>query len=96
MGQAGTDTAGMSPLDELALRHFHKQDLVLNDAVYQPLETPLMQIARERGGITVIDGTRMLLHQAVAQVRIFTGEEDVPIEVMDAALQAEIQVRQSK
>ena len=36
---------------------------VVNDAVYVPLETPLLAAARARGN-TVVDGLGMLLHQA--------------------------------
>lgn len=38
-------------------------DALVNDIVYQPLETPLLAAARARGLVTV-DGLGMLLHQA--------------------------------
>ena len=50
------------------------------DAVYMPIETALVRAARQRGDLKVIDGTRMLLEQAAEQVRIFTKEDDVPVE----------------
>lgn len=46
-------------LDLTALPH----DAVVNDIVYVPLETPLLQAAAARGNQTV-DGLGMLLHQA--------------------------------
>jgi shikimate dehydrogenase len=45
------------PLDDLP------RDALVNDAVYIPLETPLLAVARRRGNKTV-DGLGMLLHQA--------------------------------
>jgi shikimate dehydrogenase len=45
------------PLDRLPL------DALVNDAVYIPLETPLLAAARRRGN-KVVDGLGMLLHQA--------------------------------
>ncbi len=39
-------------------------DAVVNDIVYTPLETQLLQAARRRG-LTAVDGLGMLLHQAV-------------------------------
>jgi shikimate dehydrogenase len=45
------------PLDRLP------PDALVNDAVYVPLETPLLAAARRRSNI-VIDGLGMLLHQA--------------------------------
>ena len=45
------------PLDRLP------RDALVNDAVYIPLETPLLTAARRRGN-KVVDGLGMLLHQA--------------------------------
>lgn len=45
------------PLDRLP------RDALVNDAVYIPLETPLLAAARRRGN-NVVDGLGMLLHQA--------------------------------
>jgi len=56
----------------------------LLDAVYDPVDTPIARAWREAGGATV-DGTRMLLHQAAEQVRLFTGGP-APIAEMRNAL----------
>ena len=48
------------------------------------METPL-EAAALKAGATVISGSRMLLHQAVEQFRLFTGEEP-PVRVMERAL----------
>lgn len=45
---------------------------VLLDAIYNPWPTPLAAAVSAVGG-TVISGLQMLLHQAFAQVEIFTG-----------------------
>lgn len=57
---------------------------VLLDAVYDPVDTPLLGAWVAAGGMAV-DGTRMLLHQAAEQVRLFTGRA-APLAAMDRAL----------
>ena len=42
------------------------------DIVYQPLETKLLQEAKQRGCATV-SGLEMLMRQAAAQLEIWTG-----------------------
>ena len=56
---------------------------LLLDVVYQPARTPLAA-TWERAGGTVVGGFVMLLHQAVEQVRLFTGRTP-SVEVMRAA-----------
>ncbi len=59
------------------------------DVVYAPWPTALALAVRERGG-TVVGGYPMLLHQAVRQVTLMTGREEVPVEAMRAAGEAEL------
>jgi shikimate dehydrogenase len=63
-----TPDAGSTPLAAQALR---KGALVF-DTVYRPLETRLLREARERG-CRLQDGLDMLVHQAVEQIRIWSG-----------------------
>ena len=56
----------------------------LLDAIYDPWPTPLAAAVEAAGG-EVINGLQMLLHQAFAQVRQFTGMP-APEEAMRAAL----------
>ncbi|MFP5348065.1 MAG: shikimate dehydrogenase [Actinomycetes bacterium] len=58
---------------------------LLLDVVYDPWPTRLAQAWTARGG-EVVDGAEMLLHQAVAQVRLMTGQEP-PEDAMRAALE---------
>jgi len=50
------------------------------DLVYNPLETPLIKMARDKG-IPVITGVEMFVHQGARQFEIWTGkpapEEDM-------------------
>jgi shikimate dehydrogenase len=55
----------------------------LLDVVYHPWPTALAGAA-ERAGVTVTGGLAMLLHQAVGQVVLMTGEQ-APVEAMRAA-----------
>jgi len=61
----------------------------LFDVVYAPWPTRAAEAVAGRGGRTV-GGFPMLLHQAVAQVRLMTGVADVPVEAMRAAGEAEL------
>ncbi len=60
------------------------EELVVMDAVYQPLETRLLQEAQAVGAQT-IDGAWMLLFQGVAAFERWTGHE-APVTEMNAAL----------
>ena len=56
------------------------------DTVYRPLETRLLREANEVGCRTH-DGLDMLVHQAVEQIRLWTGAPD-PTVLRNAALRA--------
>ena len=68
---------GMKPLDDQSIIRdvsaFHP-DLVVADAVYNPVETKLLREAAAAGCRTV-DGRGMLLWQGAAAFRLFTGQE---------------------
>jgi shikimate dehydrogenase len=66
------------PLSLLSERH------VVMDVVYKPIETELVQFARQRGCRT-IHGGRMLLHQAARQFELYTGRS-APLQAMNRAL----------
>ncbi|GAA4121117.1 shikimate dehydrogenase [Knoellia locipacati] len=55
----------------------------LMDVVYADWPTPLARAARDRGAV-VVSGLDMLVHQAAAQVELFTGQRP-PLDVMFAA-----------
>ncbi len=67
------------PLDGL------RPGTVVNDLVYAPLDTRFLQIARERGCVTV-DGLGMLLHQAVPGFERWFGKRPVVDSGLRAAL----------
>lgn len=53
-----------------------RDDLLVTDIVYIPLETPLLKAARERG-LKTVDGLGMLLHQAVPGFERWFGHRPV-------------------
>ena len=66
-GMKGADSIDL-PLDVLPA------DAFVFDAVYNPLETPLLRRAKTRG-LRTIDGLGMLMHQAVPSFAAFIGIE---------------------
>jgi len=71
--------SGDIPIDPTLLSRFQ----VVMDIVYKPLETRLLQEAKSQG-CQVIDGLRMLIHQATEQFTLWTGRP-APLEVMTRA-----------
>ncbi|OGU75923.1 MAG: shikimate dehydrogenase [Ignavibacteria bacterium RBG_16_34_14] len=62
---------------------FVKDQLVF-DLVYNPPETKLLQLAASNGAI-VLDGVKMLVHQAAKSFELWTGEK-VPIDELQRSL----------
>lgn len=75
------------PCSVRAIRARH----IVADLVYTPLETPLLQAAREIGA-TPIDGLGMLVHQAARAFEIWTNVS-APTDIMRAAALAELAAR---
>ncbi len=63
-------------------------DLTVCDIVYNPPETSLLRLARERGCRT-IDGVEMLIGQGALAFELWTGAP-APIEVMRSAVREEL------
>lgn len=79
-GMAGGPAPGESPMSGDALH-----DAMIVETVYHPRDTPLVQAATARG-LRVIDGLDILVTQAAAQFRAFTGH-DAPIHLLRQAAQ---------
>jgi shikimate dehydrogenase len=77
---------GMKPDDPCLVREdlLHK-GLFVYDLIYNPKETKLLRLAKERGA-RAANGLGMLLYQGVLAFTHFTGE-GAPIQVMRAALE---------
>lgn len=82
---ANATIVGMKPMDDQSvvkdLSAFHK-DLVVCDAVYNPVETKMLREAKEAGCKTV-GGKGMLLWQGVSAFKLYTGQ-DMPVEEVKA------------
>ena len=76
---------GMKPMDDKSvvkdLSAFHP-DLVVADAVYNPIETKLLREAKE-AGCKCVGGKGMLLWQGVAAFKLYTGM-DMPVDEVKA------------
>lgn len=74
----GPNPNGQSiPLPDLSI----PDDAIFFDTVYNPIETPMLKAAKERGYRT-IDGVQMFVRQAAAQFELWTGKA-APIELFD-------------
>ena len=73
---------GMHPHENSSLvpAELFRQEQVVFDIVYNPLETKLLNEAKTRG-LKTISGVDMFINQAVLQFERFTGV-DAPVEVM--------------
>jgi shikimate dehydrogenase len=61
------------------------EGLLVNDVIYNPLETCLLNEARKAGAET-ISGVKMLIYQGIESFKIWTGMEP-PVEVFQEALE---------
>jgi shikimate dehydrogenase len=65
--------------------------LIVNDIVYEPLQTRLLREAKKAGARTV-DGLGMLVHQGAMAFEIWTGRR-APVKVMEATVKRELSRR---
>lgn len=74
-------SVGMNPKPDGCLIHnldVFREDLIVSDLIYNPRETKLMRLAKERGAKT-FNGLYMLLYQGAAAFELWTGEK-MPVE----------------
>ncbi len=88
VGMAGTAAAGQLPVDVDALAP--GQTVV--DIVYEPVRTPLLVAAAQRG-LATVDGLGMLVHQAAHAFRLWTGEA-APVDAMQDAVATALAARE--
>ena len=69
------------PLANASMMH---SDLVVNDLVYNPMETVLLKEA-EKAGAKTVSGLKMLIYQGAEAFKIWTGV-DAPLDVMEKNL----------
>ena len=70
-GMVGKDS---TPFDLTKLTGVELKDKIFFDAVFNPLQTPLMQYFHSLGAAT-IDGLWMMIHQGVAALSIWLSED---------------------
>ena len=74
-------SVGMNPKPDGCLIHnldVFREDLIVSDLIYNPQETKLMRLAKERGAKT-FNGLYMLLYQGATAFELWTGEK-MPVE----------------
>jgi len=77
-----TTPVGMTPYNYQCVvpEHILRKGMVVMDIIYNPIETRLLTMARNRGCLT-INGLGMFIHQGAEQFRLWTGI-DPPISAM--------------
>jgi shikimate dehydrogenase len=92
-GLINATAVGMLPNRDMpAPVHLLRGDLWVADAVYQPLSTPLLLAAKEKGS-KIMTGRELAIDQAMDAFQIFTGKE-APRAVMAEAFDRVIAARQ--
>ena len=78
---------GMYPHEDQCIisRDVLKEGMVVMDIIYNPLETRLLRMAKDRGCLA-IDGLGMFIHQGAEQFRLWTGLE-APLSAMTRAVE---------
>ena len=93
MGGAGllvnTTPLGMSGQPPLEINLRCPPSLVVTDIVYDPLVTPLLAAAREKG-LRTADGLGMLLHQAVRGFELWFGVKPEVTPELRALIEADL------
>ncbi len=86
-------TIGMAPdvNETLVTAGMMHRRLVVNDIVYEPLETKLLREAK-RAGARTVNGLGMLVNQGALALEIWTGKR-APVKVMEVAAKRELQRR---
>jgi shikimate dehydrogenase len=81
-----TTSVGMSPYTDHCPvpEHILKKGMVVMDIIYNPLETKLLAIAKNKGCIPV-SGLGMFVYQGAEQLRLWTGENP-PVDEMEKAV----------
>jgi 3-dehydroquinate dehydratase/shikimate dehydrogenase len=87
-GMAGNKTAALLGPEDLNARYVF-------DLVYNPLETPLLRMARQKG-IAVISGVEMFVQQGARQFEIWTGKPAPEEEMLRVVLHSLRQNAESK
>jgi len=86
-------TIGMAPNvnETLATAGMMHRKLVVNDIVYEPLQTRLLREAK-RAGAKTVNGLGMLVNQGALALEIWTGKR-APVKVMEVAAKRELRRR---
>lgn len=74
-------SVGMAPnIDNCIIKDFSvlNENLIVSDVIYNPMETKLLRLAKEKGCPT-FNGLYMLLYQGAEAFKIWTGQ-DMPVE----------------
>ena len=84
-----TGSAKSDPDESVVPEDFFREGVVAMDVVTVPADTPFLKYAQSKGA-KVVYGYRMLIHQALFQMELFTGKK-APFAVMEDALQKALQ-----
>lgn len=88
-----TTPVGMYPnIDQkpLVTSNMMHKELIVNDVIYNPLETGIIKEAN-RAGAKTISGLKMLIYQGIESFKIWTGREP-PVKIFEDAISEEVPI----
>jgi len=77
-------SVGFKSSESIVTAQQMQENKIVLDAVFTPIETTFIKIAKSLG-CTVVEGYKMLLHQACCQFELYT-EQAAPFDIMEQAL----------
>ncbi len=80
--------SNQKPIVDANMMH---EELIVNDIVYNPMKTGLMEEA-EKAGAQLVYGVKMLMYQGIESFKIWTGIEP-PIELFEEAIMGELSIK---
>lgn len=86
-----TTSVGLNGIESPLPKEFFNSDQIVIDLIYNPIETPFLQLAKSQGAMT-INGLMMFVFQGVLAFEIFTNvkpDVDVMLETVLSVLKGE-------
>lgn len=88
VGMNGGPAPDASPIEPSALAGCNPANAIYFDTVYNPIRTPMLELAADAGA-TIIDGASMFVRQGAMQFTMWTGKP-APVAMFDGLVRARL------